>query len=410
LGGRNFPSANDNLWWVIGHYLPQMYLRRFTRNGRLTVYDRVTGKLRRDKPRNVAAMTDFYILTDRVGKRDDSVESKFLAQIESHATPVLEVLCSLKPISDEQHGVMAVFVALLCTRIPSFAESYADLNQSLARVTFRRLAGTPERAKDFLARRRRSLPFDPERFSNFVNSDRLTISPDQSERIRLMIDMAGSAVSAFDQMDWTLMKAEPGSHFVTSDGPMGFVPLPGSLPTYGELSPNVLKFVALSPTVCLRLSDRREEQPVLAVHQTADDEVQQINAAIARAATRLIIGCEESHVEGILRATALRGTTFIPRTALVEWYDSVGNRSFLLSVRVHHDTEFPLLLPLDWSCEACSAVATQVLSVSSELKPTNPDQLTQWLDTPCEQCAQTPRHTRSKLSGEEPLHLIPPED
>jgi uncharacterized protein DUF4238 len=346
---------------VIGHYLPQMYLRRFTRNARLTVYDRVTGKLRRDKPRNVAAMTDFYILTAHMGNRDDSVESKFLAKVESHATPILEALGSLKSISDEQHGVMAVFFALLCTRIPSFAKSYADLNQSLARVTFRRLAGTPERAADFLARRRRSLPFDPKRFSSFVNSDGLTIPPDKNERIRLMIDMAEPAVAAFDQMDWTLMKAEPGSYFVTSDGPMGFVPLPGSLPTYGELSPNVLKFVALSPTVCLRLSDRREERPVLAVHYTPNDEVQQINAAIARAATRLVIGCEESHVEGVLRATALRGATFVPRTALVEWYDSVGDRSFLLSVRVHHDTEFPLLLPLEWSCEACSAVAAQVL-------------------------------------------------
>jgi hypothetical protein len=55
---------------MLGHYLPQMYLARFTSHKRLHVFDRTTGKLRRDSTRNVAAITDYYLLTTPTGERD----------------------------------------------------------------------------------------------------------------------------------------------------------------------------------------------------------------------------------------------------------------------------------------------------------------------------------------------------
>jgi Protein of unknown function (DUF4238) len=146
---------------VLGHYLPQMYLNRFTSGGRLFVFDRKTGKLRRDGVRSVAAISDYYVLATPTGDRDESVERGFLADLETAAAPALERLGRCEAISDREHGVLAVFLAILCTRVPAFEKSHAQLNDQLGKITFRHLAGTPSSAADFLARRRRTLPYTP---------------------------------------------------------------------------------------------------------------------------------------------------------------------------------------------------------------------------------------------------------
>ena len=212
-----------------------------------------------------------------------------------------------------------------------------------------------------------------------MNSEALTIEPDQNERIRLMIQMAEPAVAAFDLMDWCLTYTRGNEKFITADGPMGLIPLLDALPAYGELSPNVLRFLSLSPTVCLRLADRRDSLPILSTRLAGDLEVADINAAIAQAATRIIIGRDEVDVEKVLKATALRTSTFIPRTGLVEWYDEIGNCSLPLSVRTHQDSVFPLCLPLPWKCKTCGNDFLERFEVTATLQPLRPQHYTEWL-------------------------------
>lgn len=245
-----------------------MYLKRFTESGFLVVYDRVTNKIRRDKPKNVATMKDFYIIESPEGVRDDSIEAAVLGGLEAEAAPLIDSLASGSTLSDLQLAALAKFLAFLCVRVPAFSESYAGLNQSLARVVFRRLAGTPERAAKFLARRRKSLPFSPDKFAAFVNSDALVIPPNKAERIHLMIEMSAPLIPAFQDMAWDVLLAPAGARFVTSDGPMGFIPLEGAPATYGELSRHVLKF-CLSERIRLFAAPRSNEGR--AAHRASDN-------------------------------------------------------------------------------------------------------------------------------------------
>src|SRR5438270_9653097 len=113
---------------MLAHYLPRCYLEAFTAEERLHVFDRVTGKLRRDTPKNVAAITDYYILKTEAGERVEHIEHGLLAGIETSATPVLRRLANREPISDHEHDIAATFLAFLCTRIPAFEETYAELH------------------------------------------------------------------------------------------------------------------------------------------------------------------------------------------------------------------------------------------------------------------------------------------
>jgi len=390
---------------MLAHYLPQMYLSRFAVGDLLHVYDRETKKLRRDKPRNVAVITDYYTLVMDTG-RNDEVEYGFLAGIEGAAAPALARLARGETISGNEHGVIAVFLALLCVRVPRFDEAFSKANQELARITFRRLAGTPQLAAKFLARQKGSASHSAEQFSEFVNSDRFTMPPDQNERIRQMIKMAEPLVAAFEQMDWWLLRPGGAMRFVTSDAPMGLIPLPEAPVAYGCRTPNVLRFVALSPETCLLLADCTGERPILAQKVITDEDVAEINRAIALAASRLIIGRDQSDVDAVVEAAGeIRGYSL----EIVEWFDAVENRSLTLSVAVRHDTLFPLELPMAWNCRGCGRPDVETLVVSSEVKPTDPLAYTRWFDRPCGGCGMRPRQTKSSLTREELIRIAFPE-
>ena len=395
---------------MLGHYLPQMYLSRFTSHGRLFVFDRKTGKLRRDGVRSVAAISDYYVLTTPTGERDESVESRFLADLETAARPALTRLGRCEAISDQEHAVLAVFFAILCTRVPAFEKSHAQLNDQLGKVTFRHLAGTPDRAAAFLTRRRRTFPYSPREFATFVNSDELNFPLDQNERVKFMIQLAEPLVSGFEGMDWWLLRATGRRRFITSDAPVGFIPLPTAPPTYGELTPEVLKFIAIDSDVCLMLASRQRDLPLLTVKDAGDDDVAAVNAAIAHAAERLLIARDESELNDVLDETNLPNDPRVPMTSIVVWDDEAYERSFMLSVRVHFDTAYPLELPIGWQCEGCGVKSSVILAVAEGLESLDPGGYTAWLDRPCSSCSRTPRETRSSLSGEEPFDLVPPTD
>jgi hypothetical protein len=345
-----------------------MYLAQFTAGGRLEVYDRVTGKLRRDTPKNVGAITDYYVLTKASGERDESVEHGYLSSVESMAAPILKQLAECHSITDEQHDVFATFVAFMCTRVPAFETTYAQLRQE-------------------------------------ASSEPVSVAEMHRGRIEVMIELAAPLIAAFKAMDWWLLRAAGEQCFVTSDAPMGLIRLADAPALYGEISPNVLRFFALSPHACLLLADRRADTPCLLVKRLDDEGVAEVNAAIARAAVRLVISHNRDQLEAVLVENALRNSTFVPGSVIVGWHDPTEGR-FGLSIRLHHDTTFPLEVPLKWECRACRTLADYAMYVGADYAALHPEAYTEWLNHRCATCGRTPRETESQL-GEDIVDLSP---
>jgi hypothetical protein len=158
------------------------------------------------------------------------------------------------------------------------------------------------------------------------------------------------------------------------------------------------------------LADRQREVPFLTAKDLDDDGVRQVNAAIALSAVRLVIARDRDELEGVLDETGLRTSSFVPRTKIVNWEDATEEESFGLDVRIHHDTQFPLEVPVEWTCRNCATRTTEVFTISDELLPLDQQAYSIWLDRPCSACGHPPRRTRSPLGGEEFVNLaFPPE-
>ena len=213
-----------------------------------------------------------------------------------------------------------------------------------------------------------------------------------------MVTMAEPLITGFESMDWLVLRST-GQRFITSDGPMGFIPLPGAPPIFGELTPNVQKFISLSPATCLMMTDRAGDQPTLAVRNVDTSRVREINLRIAAASTRLVIASQLDDLDDVLATTPLTPVLDEPRATIIEWFDPTLNRSFVISIRVQADAVFPLPLSLPWECRGCGNCATAEFIVANLSKAQNPRALSEWLNTPCRKCQKSPRVTGSRFTA-----------
>ena len=182
------------------HYLPQAYLERWTRNGKLFRYIRPRGPngpldCKQKSPKAVAYERDLYRLRDVEDPRESqSLELKFFQQIDDRGIQALRQLDSLERGTGEQRVALSQFMISLMHRSPSRL-------QSIRKELAERLGDAPEGVHD-----------DP-RFDGALSST----------ANRLLASLVGSPrgaeiVSRFKVFKVTAERAR--NRFLTSDRPI----------------------------------------------------------------------------------------------------------------------------------------------------------------------------------------------
>ena len=117
------------------HYIPQMLSRRFADSGGiLHVFDnRFPQKgIQKRTPKNLFVERDFYTQVDAKGTKDVSVETEFLARLESEASLVIENTVSdgrrgnFPNLSPDEREVLQTFFVTQFSRVPDTLDSATD--------------------------------------------------------------------------------------------------------------------------------------------------------------------------------------------------------------------------------------------------------------------------------------------
>ena len=117
------------------HYIPQMLLKRFTnQEGKLYVYDRCHPEkgIQKKDPRKTFVRRHLYTQVEEDGTRDVSVETEFLARLESDASPVIEKIVyaarrGVPPnLSSDEKDIWVKFFYNLFVRVPETREKYKE--------------------------------------------------------------------------------------------------------------------------------------------------------------------------------------------------------------------------------------------------------------------------------------------
>ena len=215
------------------HFVPQGYLAGFTDegtiDGRLTVFDLVSRKTFRTRPRNVAAQRDFNRV-DLEGRTADVLE-RSLGEFEGMAiSAIRRVQESVEQLTDDERSEIVSFMTLLIARNPKRRRAINTARQHQRRVILDILASDRDMYEYHLAMAKRDgfvrdeadLPF--EEAEAFIKSGRCEIGISSTESLSLELDGIDSIFEMLASRSWSLVRTDPeGPDLVTCDHPVAVV-------------------------------------------------------------------------------------------------------------------------------------------------------------------------------------------
>ena len=224
------------------HYVPQFYLAGFTAtgtsNGTLHVFDREQQKSWPSTPRATAHARDYHAV-DLGSGQDPMFVEKTMAVCEGKWATVLKAVVESRTLpQDDSLGDLLAFVAFLAVRVPRIRNQVADFIDRASKAELRSTFGTPEgrdRFRAVIAQHCQTLP-ESERLkierilrddpnltdmADYVNSDRYTVSYDQTWDVHTMVQMAITLLPVFGQRQWAIWPVAPdATSLICSDAPV----------------------------------------------------------------------------------------------------------------------------------------------------------------------------------------------
>lgn len=294
------------------HYLPEFYLAGFTGDGGrdsvFTVYDRATDKFRNQTPKDTAVGRYYYAIEDEHGERSMEIET-FLSSIEGETAPVIAKLARREHPTDHEREVLALFCALLHTRVPQFDRSIQEMTngafQALARTVAVSVDEVRLQHEAFAARTGTPMEITPEEDFELLRSGGYRVEEPRQNVIKMMLQLSGELAEVFLNMRWAIAEVPRRMSLVVTDAPLLLIAprawQPG-MPPFGIATPGTHKMFPLSRTVALFIGDMGAGFKFM---RLTKGQVRENNLALAARSERFVIGCDDALVRSVVRRTRL---------------------------------------------------------------------------------------------------------
>jgi hypothetical protein len=269
------------------HLLPQGYMRRFSPDGeRVHVFDRITGKYRFSKTKNIAAQIDFYTMKTKDGRSERWIESR-LAEIDASVS-IFDKLERGEVLTREERLRVAFFAGFADSRGSGFRSTTPPLsardNDEDDEVFFLRFAHALSAST--------GVNLESWVLKNVVREDvaHLALAGGFDENSVMIAHGCELAMHLF-WTKWLVGLAPEGSAFITSDRPIGLRSRGGG---FGEdaFDADLIRAFPLSPRAALLMSLPTQE-PSLDRWTLTAAAVRATNVAVARRADRNVIAESE---------------------------------------------------------------------------------------------------------------------
>jgi hypothetical protein len=269
----------------IHHHLPQSYQAGFCRGGRIFVYDRTTGRLRRDKPKNVAAIAEDYTILTTPGIGGTRIE-RFFAEVDGVGAELIGKLRDRKPLSPDERESFSWYVSLLAVRVPRFARWMSERETAISKLYDREHLNSPAQIQDLIDRSDLSAAVradtNAKLIFEFLKTEEYVKTPGHDYRIRLLIESGLELQPRLHDMHWVVAHAEEGGEFVTSDNPV--------------VDSERFVSVPLAFDAALMMVPTQDDTVRIAYKVMQADLVHGTNVAVAQASERLVLGRDEKVV------------------------------------------------------------------------------------------------------------------
>ncbi|WP_340121531.1 DUF4238 domain-containing protein [Methylobacter svalbardensis] len=314
------PSVNPKLTGPKRqHFLPEFYLKGFTKNGMLAVYDRQSNSIRVQQPKNTGVIGHFYTLKDAEGRQRFELE-EMLCGFEKKANQVIMKLVAKKPISTDERTDLAIFIALAAFRTPDIVDSLKGFNSELISDIAKRRFANVEEVKDRI-RSKTGSPISEEELEkeaqglvNFINSGAYKVTTDHKWAVGKAMEMAFTVAPILARRDWIVThRNNDKKSFVTTDAPVlltTVAPRKSNFYGVGFGNSDALVVFPLTASCALLMysNNGRLEHRVASAQQ-----VRQINLGLTDHCQRFVIGRDEELVRSLANYHGLANKTWQPK-------------------------------------------------------------------------------------------------
>lgn len=246
------------------HYNPAFYLAGFTRerrrNAPFAVYDREKDDFRTQTPDSSAFQRFFYATETATAERDLSTE-KLFAEIENASKPLIDRLEQGESISDDDRATLAVFFALLHTRVPQAERRFnevANLSQkTLNRMRFASVDDVRAAMREHEQQGQEPIETSPEEAFAMLTSEEYIFAPHRNETIAMMLRLGVEMGEHLNRFTWHVIHTEPEAQFLAIDAPLVALPPPNwdGYRGYGFLTPGVMSVLPLTSRCAVFFED-----------------------------------------------------------------------------------------------------------------------------------------------------------
>jgi hypothetical protein len=273
------------------HHLPQSYQDGFCEDGRLWVFDRSTGRFRRDQPKNVGAITHDYTI-DRNGVKDTRVEELF-ARVDGDAVPIIAKLRQRERLTADERETFAWYVASFAARIPRFRRWVNEQETARRKLFDREHLKSPAQLQELIDRHlseAERAEADAELMFEMLKTEQYSVSLNHNYQVRLAVETTIEMQPRIYDLSWVVAHTMPGSQFVTSDNPVVEVEAQsGTFVTFPISSDAALLLVPTSGDV-VRIAHK----------DMADDMVHPTNVQTARASERVVLARDGEYLKHVI--------------------------------------------------------------------------------------------------------------
>jgi hypothetical protein len=250
------------------HYVPQYYLRGFTQDDRLWVYDKTASTPFRSTPKSVANENKLH---------SDEVEAFLASQIEDPTKAAISKIRAKEPISQQERHTLARYILILWKRNPQRRQHSLQRVPELAEETRGRIM---KQLDDFEA----ANPAEAQKVSDlrkrvdaYIQKQKDSPSPDIWSESLAHDSGPSAAVTALLSMKWVFLYSDK-QQFITGDNPVFLL--------NGIAKPDAELSIPISSTVTLWAS--RTDFIDGAFYTTTPAFVREINRRTAFNATRFV--------------------------------------------------------------------------------------------------------------------------
>lgn len=293
------------------HYIPQFYLKNFSHDqNHIHVYDKKIGEkgeFRYQTTTDIAHENHFYTYRTKKGTNENLED--FFCQFEGDAAAIIEKVYRTHQITNEEKEKLALFVAFIYTRTPSFKARTEEMHTAMGETILRKMIKMAP--KEWLRK------FYKEKLGKAITDKKLddfidfATNPKRSKVeytypneywIKVMLEMGAKTAPIFFGMNWLFLFTDKPYAFITSDNPFLLVP-PDHYDKfwgYGLATTNARKIVPLKSDMCLLMGDL-SEKPFVNFASTDKGFFKQVNEHLILECKRFCFSSDRGKLQKLVK-------------------------------------------------------------------------------------------------------------